>query len=203
MTSGDAVATGPDVPRGRRASVRPGTVVAMRWAVFLRGVNVGGVTIRSADLRRVLAALPLSDVATLLASGNVVATYDGDAATLRAMVQDALREAFGYTAWVVVLDAARLRELVAACPYPADDAATQTYLTLTSDPAVLDALDAAVAEADPEAVWTRLGPEATAWTVAKGATLAAARSKLAARAAYASAVTDRNLRTMIKVCDAL
>mgnify|MGYP006138439647 CR=1 FL=1 len=45
-----------------------------RYAVFLRGVNVGGITIRSAELRQAFESLPVSGVKTLLASGNVVCT---------------------------------------------------------------------------------------------------------------------------------
>ena len=175
----------------------------MRYAVLLRGVNVGGRTVRMAELRTALAALPVRDVRTLLASGNVVCRFDGSAVELRALVEATLRATFGYEAWVVVLDAARLDALLRACPYPADDPTTHTYVTVTSDPAVLDALDAAVREAEPASPQVRLGPEATAWTVAAGATLAAARSRLAGRVRYAPSITDRNLRTMRAVQAAL
>jgi len=175
----------------------------MRYAVFLRGVNVGGRTIPMAELREVLGRLPVSGVRTLLASGNVVCRSDLDAVALRSAVETALRESFGYVAWVVVLEAERLRTLVEACPFPADDAERHTYLTLTSDEAVLDALDAATLEADPATPLRRLGPEATAWTVGRGATLDVARSSLATKARFAPAVTDRNLRTVLKVMAAL
>ena len=175
----------------------------MRYAVFLRGVNVGGRTIRMAELRQVLGALAVADVRTLLASGNVVCRSDLDGTALRAAVEGALRAAFGYEAWVVVLDAERLAALVEACPFPADSPDEHTYLTFTSDPAVLDALDAEVAAADPEAPAQRLGPEATAWTVARGATLTSTRAALSSRARFAPSITDRNLRTVLKVATAL
>lgn len=175
----------------------------MRYAVFLRGVNVGGITLTSAALRDMLADLPVGDVKTLLASGNVVCTYDGDAGDLRSIVEKALRKTFGYDAWVVVLTAERLAELLDACPYPPDAPGKHTYVTVTSDPAVLDELTAAVAEADPDEESTRLGPEALAWTAPVGGTLSTPRSKLAGKARYKSALTDRNLRTMNKVRAAL
>lgn len=175
----------------------------MRYAVFLRGVNVGGRTIPMAELREVLGRLPVTAVRTLLASGNVVCRSGLDAVGLRGAVEAALRAAFGYDARAVVLDAARLAELLDACPFPADSAEDHTYVTLTSDPAVLDALDEEVARVDPRAPMCRLAPEATAWTVARGSTLASARSAIGSRARYASAVTDRNLRTMLKVRSAL
>ncbi len=175
----------------------------MRYAVFLRGVNVGGRTIPMAQLREVLGRLPVSGVRTLLASGNVVCRSALDAVALRGAVEAALAESFGYQAWVVVLEAVRLGELLDACPFPADSTERHTYVTVTSDPAVLDALDAATGEADPTTPLRRLGPEATAWTVARGETLSAARSTLATKVRFAPSITDRNLRTMLKVTAAL
>lgn len=175
----------------------------MRYAVFLRGVNVGGRKIPMAELRTALAALPVTDVRTLLASGNVVCRSDLEATELRSQVEGVLRQTFGYQAWVVVLEAGRLGELLAACPFPADSAATHTYVTVTSSPDVLTALDEVVAELDPDAPAVRLGPEATAWTVAVGQTLNAPRATAATKARFAPSITDRNLRTMLKVQAAL
>jgi len=175
----------------------------MRYAVFLRGVNVGGRTIPMAELRAVLEGPTVTQVGTLLASGNVVCRSELDPVALRGAVESALSEAFGYAARVVVLDAERLAALLAACPFPADSTELHTYVTVTSDPAVLDALDEEARQAAPDCPSRRLGPEATAWTVAKGETLSAARSKLSGKSRFASAVTDRNLRTMLKVAAAL
>lgn len=174
-----------------------------RYAVFLRGVNVGGITVRSADLRAMLADLPVEDAATLLASGNVVCRYAGTAAELKDLVEGALRERFGYDAWVVVLTADRLAELLDACPFPADSDTLQTYVTVTSDPARLDELDAAIADAVQDARRVRLGPEAAAWQTEIGSTLADEQSRLAAKPRYKPFLTDRNLRTMAKVRAAL
>ncbi|WP_199424332.1 DUF1697 domain-containing protein [Actinotalea solisilvae] len=174
-----------------------------RYAVLLRGVNVGGVTVRSADLRALLAELPVTDARTLLASGNVVCRYDGDAGALKVLVEGALRERFGYDAWVVVLTAERLAELIDACPYPPDSETLHTYVTVTSDPARLDELDVSIAEAAPDAPRTRLGPEAAAWQAPVGRTLDDAQSKLGSKARYKPWITDRNLRTMLKIRAAL
>ncbi|MDN5667831.1 MAG: DUF1697 domain-containing protein [Renibacterium salmoninarum] len=170
------------------------------FGVFLRGVNVGGVTIKSADLWDCLAALPVTGVKTLLASGNVVLRAGLDAAELKASVEAALRERFGYEAWVVVLPGSRVRELIEACPYPADSSEQHTYLTLFADSAAADSL---TAELLPDQEWTLLGPDALAWAVPVGSTLDSPISKLTAKAAYKASTTTRNLRTMIKVLHAM
>ena len=94
-----------------------------------------------------------------------------------------------------------MSELVAACPYPEDDKATHTYITLSSDPAMLDELEAAGAALEGNQQ-KRLGPEALAWLAPAGGTLDSPFSKISAKARFKAATTTRNLRTLIKVRDA-
>lgn len=171
------------------------------YAVFLRGVNVGGITIKMAELKEALKSRPFSDVKTLLASGNVVLSSELPQAAVKKEFEACLREAFGYDAWVVVLAADRVGELVAACPYPADDTSTHTYLTLGSDAEVLTELYEAGRAMDG-AEMTLLGPEALAWLAPAGGTLDSPFSKLSSKPKYKASTTTRNLRTMIKVRDA-
>lgn len=171
------------------------------YAVFLRGINVGGITIKMAELKEALKSRPFDGVKTLLASGNVVLTSDLEPAAVKKEFEACLREAFGYDAWVVVLTGSRVAELVEACRYPADDKATHTYITLASDTAALDELFTA-GEALGGVEQTRLGPEASAWLAPAGGTLDSPFSKLSAKPKYKSSTTTRNLRTMVKVRDA-
>jgi uncharacterized protein (DUF1697 family) len=171
------------------------------YAVFLRGINVGGINIKMADLREALHAAGFSDARTLLASGNVVLASGLDAAAVKRECEKCLRDVFGYDAWVVVLEAARVSELVAACPYPDDDKSTHTYITLSSDEAMLDELDAAGAALEG-VEQKRLGPEALAWLAPAGGTLDSPFSRISAKPRFKATTTTRNLRTLIKVRDA-
>ncbi|MFE4197717.1 DUF1697 domain-containing protein [Paenarthrobacter sp. NPDC056912] len=171
------------------------------YAVFLRGINVGGINIKMADLKTALLEYPFSNVKTLLASGNVVLQSDLGTKDVKSRFEECLRETFGYDAWVVVLTASRVAELVAACPYPSDDKSTHSYITLASDTAMLDELfEAGEALGGVEQI--RLGPEASAWLAPAGGTLDSPFSRLSAKTRYKSSTTTRNLRTMIKVRDA-
>ena len=166
------------------------------YAVFLRGVNVGGITLKMAEVRTVLAALDVTDVRTLLASGNIVLSTDLDPQALKARVEAALRDAFGYDAWVVVLTRGELEAIVETCPYPPDDASTHTYITLSSDPTALDELAAVTDGSDGQ---KRLAPGATAWLATRGATLESPLSKATAKPKFKATTTTRNLRTLLKV----
>ena len=176
------------------------------YAVFLRGVNVGGINIKMADLQKALKQRPFNSVKTLLASGNVVLTSDLDPADVKKEFEACLRKSFGYDAWVVVLTGERVAELVEACPYPADDKSAHSYVTLSSDPLMLDEMVKAAAAlegagSERNAV-QRLGPEALAWLAPAGGTLESPFSKVSAKPRYKSTTTTRNLRTLIKVRDA-
>lgn len=173
-----------------------------KYAVFLRGINVGGINVKMADLRTALATLPLTRVKTLLASGNVVCTAEADAPELKTMVEKLLREKFGYDAWVVILDLPQLEAVIAASPWPADDPARHSYVTLSSDPAVLDELAKHGGEL-PGVELARLSPHALAWPVPVGGTPDSPFSKLSARPRYKSTTTTRNLRTLLKCRDTL
>lgn len=168
------------------------------YAIFLRGVNVGGITIKMADLRTTLETLPIANVRTILASGNVLADSDLSTAKLKETIEAALRKRFGYDAWVIVLTTDRVAALVEACPYPADDPAIHTYITLASDASALDELSAAAAD-DHDGEPVRLGPEAIAWKAPVGGTLETVMSKLTSAARYKRTTTTRNLRTLLKM----
>ncbi|HET8971140.1 MAG TPA: DUF1697 domain-containing protein [Candidatus Nanopelagicales bacterium] len=90
----------------------------MRYVVLLRAVNVGGRSVKMADLRKVLTGLGYDDVRTYLQSGNAVITAPRAApASVAAKIEPALQQAFGLQIQVVVLTAAQLDGVVAANPF--------------------------------------------------------------------------------------
>ncbi len=167
-------------------------------AILLRGVNVNRITMRSAALKDCLRQLDGVDTAaTVLASGNVMVTTTLTPAALKAAAESALRGRFGYDAWVIVLTRDELAALVRQCPYPADDETTHAYITVSSDPAALDEIEAdAAALGSDGGPLIRLASGALAWQCPAGQSVQAPLARLFARARYASATTTRNLRTL-------
>ena len=107
----------------------------MRWVVMLRGVNVNGVTIRSAPLSACLHGAGFTGVRSVLASGNVTLVADDaqDRAGVKGRVESALREEFGYDAWVVVLTPQRLAEIATGYPFERHDEVEHPYCVFASD----------------------------------------------------------------------
>ena len=89
-----------------------------QYLALLRGINVGGRNIvRMADLREAFGELGLADVATYIASGNVLFRAPGQArARLAAEVERALSRRFGADLKVVLVPETQLEDVVEAAP---------------------------------------------------------------------------------------
>jgi uncharacterized protein (DUF1697 family) len=97
----------------------------LRFAAFLRGMNLGRRRIANDDLRRHVEALGFTDVATFRASGNVILTApDDDALDAAAQrLETGLREALAYDVPVFARSAEQMRTLAATEPFAADELA--------------------------------------------------------------------------------
>lgn len=89
----------------------------MRYAVLLRGVNVGGRNkIAMADLRQILTDLGHGDVKTHLQSGNGVLSADQAPDELAAGIATAITARTGLKCAVMIRTGAELAEVVAGNP---------------------------------------------------------------------------------------
>lgn len=169
-----------------------------RYAAFLRGVNVGGVNLKMAEVAAALAGAGFANVRTILASGNVLLESSAGSAAVRKKAEAALREGFGYDAWVLVYEVDAVRGIVDAYPFEREVDGYQSYVTFVADAAVLDELAALAPSAGPDEKITP-GEGVVYWQVPKGATLDSTIGKTMGKARYKSSTTTRNLRTLAKL----
>lgn len=167
-----------------------------RYAALLRGVNVGGVNLKMADVARAFTDAGFTDVTTVLASGNVLLTSRASVASVRTKAEKALRDTFGYDAWVLAYDLDTVRAIADAYPFEREVDGVQSYVTFVSDPAVLDEL--AALEPGPEERIAR-GEGVLYWQVPKNSTLDSAVGNTMGKKRYKSSITTRNLRTVAKL----
>ncbi len=167
-----------------------------RYAAFLRGVNVGGVNLKMADVAAVFTDAGFTGVKTILASGNVLLDSSASTAVVRRTAETALRDAFGYDAWVLAYDVDTLARISTDYPFERDVPEHHSYVTFVSDPAVLDELVTLAADAGETAA---RGDGVLYWQVARSATLNSAIGKTMGKKRYKSSTTTRNLRTLDKV----
>jgi uncharacterized protein (DUF1697 family) len=89
-----------------------------RYVALLRAVNVGGVKVAMSDLRALCEGLGLTDVATLLNSGNVVFSSSEGAAALEKLLEAAMEKQLGRGTDFLVRNANEWAALIAANPFP-------------------------------------------------------------------------------------
>lgn len=166
------------------------------YVALLRGVNVGGVTVKMADLAELVRGLGYDDVRTVLASGNVLFGTTEAAATAKERLEAALRDRFGYEAWVHVLSRDAVRAIAAAFPFERT-ADRHAYVVFVLDPRLLDELLAV--PLDPAVEQVARGDGVLYWSTPKGSTLDSAMGKAQSSGRHKPWLTTRNLNTLEKL----
>jgi uncharacterized protein (DUF1697 family) len=172
------------------------------WVALLRGVNVGGITIRSADLAEVFAGLGFDAVRTVLASGNVVFETDAAASArpkLKAKIEKALRERFSYDAWIVLVTLQELTAAADAFPFDETESTRQPWVIFCVDAETRDELVEAARESDADADPVAAGTGVVYWNPVKGTTVSTPFARVVAKPAYKARTTNRNLRTLRRI----
>jgi uncharacterized protein (DUF1697 family) len=141
------------------------------WVALLRGVNVGGRTVRMAELRQALEGAGFDNVETILQSGNATFESADDAVRLKTRLEATLRERFGYDAKVQVIERDQLGKIIGAYPFGKADASRHDYV-----------------------IFLERGLERD-----KGSTLKSNFAKLLTKAKYRDFNTNRNLNTLRKL----
>ncbi|MBX9978914.1 MAG: DUF1697 domain-containing protein [Mycobacterium gordonae] len=166
------------------------------YAAFLRGVNVGGVNLKMADVADALTDAGFQNVRTILASGNVRLESSANVAAVRSKAEAALRDRFGYDAWVLAYHLDTVRAIDDGYPFEREVDDHQSYVTFVSDADILDEL--AQLRPGPTEKLQR-GEGVIYWQVPKGSTLDSSIGKTMGKKRYKSSTTSRNLRTLAKV----
>lgn len=89
------------------------------YALFFRGLNVGGRRLAMADLRDMLTNLGFTDVTTILQTGSaVLRTTSPNPSEIEAAVESAFVQRFGYQSAVHARSVVELGNVVIANPFP-------------------------------------------------------------------------------------
>lgn len=173
----------------------------MEYAIFLRGVNVNGRTIKMKELRQLFVEHGFDEPATILASGNIIVSYDGEEGALLSKVNSMLEEAYHYEAHAIIKSA---DEVKAICEeghkHLVDDSVTH-YILLTKESGVMEEIE--VLFHDSEHTYQEMlvvHETGCYWMVAKGHTLDTPfGKKILGNPKYKALVTSRNMNTLYKV----
>ena len=169
-----------------------------RYAAFLRGVNVGGVNLKMADVAKAFEEAGFTNVRTILASGNVLLESRSGVDAVRKTAETALRDAFGYDAWVLAYPIDTVASISKNFPFEREVDGHHSYVTFVTDPDVLDELADLGRDTGSDEKIER-GEGVIYWQVPKTGTLDTTIGKTMGKKRYKSSTTTRNLRTIDKV----
>ena len=169
-----------------------------RYVALLRGVNLGPTRkISMPQLRELATELGYADVATYIASGNLILSTDKEAATIERELTGAIHTTFGHRVDVTVRTPAELERVLADNPYPDGNPSQVTVAFLTGPvaPTAADKVAALAVEGERYA----FGDREIYVDYAHGI----GNSKLAAKfsAAVGVGATVRNVRTVEKLLE--
>lgn len=87
-----------------------------RYIAFLRGINLGKRQVKMADLKSCLAGIGLTDLKTIVASGNVGFTT-AETGDLKARIETAIESRFGFAVGVVLRSIEELQAMADSVPF--------------------------------------------------------------------------------------
>jgi uncharacterized protein (DUF1697 family) len=109
----------------------------MKYAAFLRGVNVGGnALVKMTDLKTLLEAAGFENVQTVIASGNVIfEAKSGDDLSIERKIESALKKKYKRDVAVMVRSIDELQRMERSQPFKGITATSNTrlYVTFLSD----------------------------------------------------------------------
>jgi uncharacterized protein (DUF1697 family) len=151
------------------------------------------------DLRALAAELGFGNPRTLIASGNLIFESGGDCVSLEAMLEDALKQRFGFSVDVMVRTARQWEDYCAANPFPDESVFKPSLLLLyvgkeAADDWTVEALGARAVDGEKVA---RSGDAIWIYFANGGG-----RSKLSG-GPRPGLWTGRNWRTVLKIQDLL
>jgi uncharacterized protein (DUF1697 family) len=126
-----------------------------RYVAFLRAINVGGHVVKMDALKRSFEAVPLDNVSTFIASGNVIFESQGKAADLEPRIEAHLRQWFGYAVGTFVRSEDEVADIARHEPFAGP---ATTYIMLTRarpDAATVERVLALATEHEPVVVHER------------------------------------------------
>ena len=89
-----------------------------KYISILRGINVGGKTLKMADLRAMLEEMGFKNVSTYIQSGNVIfQTQREKPEILEKMIKNQIKADFGFDVSVIILTPEKLEKIIQTNPF--------------------------------------------------------------------------------------
>lgn len=169
-----------------------------RYCAFLRGVNVKGTNMKMAEVCSVFEKAGMREVSSVLASGNILFSSDGEGEALKKLLETAMSVHFSYQAFLFLKNRQQLEKMFRDNPF-AVDPSYQIYSFVGMEgmgPILLSEFEKCQKTSGEEG--RLIGPDFY-WKVPKGSTLDSEFGKILGRKNLKDSFTSRNINTIGKV----
>jgi len=168
----------------------------MQFVAFLRAINTGNRRVKMVDLARVFSENAYKNVATHIASGNVI--FDSPSPPDSKHLEHVIEQGVGFHSQVFIRSADQVRSVLERVPWNREDAIVDvSFLERSPDPAAASVLEATVTRPEElvvsgaEVYFLRVGREPTT------------HKELSVTRILGMNTTRRGLRTIEQICERL
>ncbi len=166
----------------------------MKQIILLRGVNIGGRKVKSAELKACFAKAGFKNPQTVLATGNVIIESDLDPEKLRPQIEEWLLKTFDFSIKVVVFPIEQLMIIIENYPFTTIDETYHRYIIFQDKN-----IEKPHIELDNAIEDIRVNGNVIYWYVLKGHTLDSPFAKHLAKVSKKEFSTTRNINTLNKI----
>lgn len=170
----------------------------MKYCAFLRGVNVNGTSMKMAEVCKVFTDAGLSEVSSVLATGNIIFTSSEKVPELKKVLERAMSEYFNYDAFLFIKSEKEVAQMMEGNPFKKSENHHIYIFTGTEgiEKILLDEFESAE---KTESEKGEVVGETFYWQVPKGDTLGSSFGKILGKKSLKDKITSRNLNTIEKI----
>lgn len=172
--------------------------LTMKYCAFLRGVNVKGTNMKMADVCQVFKEAGMTEVSSVLASGNIVFSSDKNVEDLKVLLEKAMSEHFSYEAFLFIRSQEETEVLWNSIPFEKNDGFhIYGFVGAQGVEKVLMEEFQKASQAEDEKA--EIVNDIFYWQVPKGNTLDSTFGKVLGKKSLKDQMTSRNVNTFEKV----
>ncbi len=170
----------------------------MKFCAFLRGVNIGGKSMKMADAASVFEKAGMKEVKAVLATGNIIFSSEKDRAELKVLLEKAMSEHFVYECFMFIKTDEEIQKMLLKNPFE-KSVENHIYLFVTTEGTENVLLEEFEKGRKTDQEKAQIVDGTLYWQVPKGNTLDSDFGKILGRKALKDKITSRNLNTFEKI----
>ncbi len=168
------------------------------YCAFLRGVNVKGTNMKMAEVGQVFKNADMEEVASVLASGNIIFSSDRTPGELRQILEKAMSDHFSYEAFLFIKSKEEMENFWNGNPFEKNnDFHTYSFIGNAGVENILMQEFENSLKAENEDA--QIVNEIFYWQVPKGSTLDSGFGKILGKKSLKDQFTSRNINTFEKI----